>query len=67
MEFKVIDKRTGREVSDTVIDEICKNNPQLIPCDIEEFAVTESGQLILIDDCGNVAYINDDNLEVIIL
>ncbi len=37
----------------------------LVYCDIDEFAITESGTLILLDDCGNVAYPPQDRFKII--
>lgn len=53
--FKVMDITTGREVSAEKIDKIAKENG-LISVDIDQFFIGEDGQLILTDDCGNIAY-----------
>jgi len=63
MTFIVIDKETGREVSDRVIRKIAKNGG-LMECDIDQFAVTEDGSLILLDDCGNCTYCVQDAFEI---
>ena len=55
MTFTVIDKETGREVSDDVAQKIAKNGG-LMEMDINQFAVCEDGSIILLDDCGNIAY-----------
>lgn len=37
----------------------CKENKwasHLIYCDIDSFVISEDGQLMLTDDCGNIAY-----------
>lgn len=52
MTFTVIDKDTGREVSAQVIRKIA-NNGGLMGMDIDQFAVTEDGSIILLDECGN--------------
>ena len=36
----------------------------LIWCDIDVFALTEDGTLVLLDDCGNVAYPPADRFKV---
>ena len=54
--FHVIDNKTGREPDCekiTLKEDWAKH---LIYCDIDEFAITESGTLILLDDCGNCAW-----------
>ena len=53
--FTVIDKKTGR-YPDVV--KICKKEEwasNLIYCDIDGFAITEDGGMVLMDECGNVA------------
>ena len=54
--FTVIDNETGNYPDCEKIaltEEWAKN---LIHCDIDTFAITEDGSLILMDDCGNCAY-----------
>lgn len=51
--FTVIDKTTGKEADMEQIalkEEWAKS---LIYCDMEGFALTEYGDLILMDECGN--------------
>ena len=55
--FTVVDNETGAYPDCEKIslnEEWAKN---LIYCDIDTFAVTEDGNLILLDDCGNCAII----------
>ena len=61
--FTVIDKETGREVSAEVMQRIAKNGG-LMEMDIDEFAITESGSLLLMDDCGNITYCVQDAFEI---
>ena len=61
--FKVIDITTGREVSSEKIDKIAKEN-ELMDMDIDQFYIGEDGTLILADDCGNTAYCDIENQEV---
>lgn len=65
MKFEVIDTTTGRPPSEKVIDRIAKEYG-LMRHDIDQFAVTEDGHLVLIDDCGNCSYLNAErfNLKV---
>ena len=64
MKFKVIDKKTGKEAD---VEEIALHEDwakDLIYCDIEGFAITEDGELILADECGKYAYCPDGRFEV---
>ncbi len=54
LKFKVIDIKTGKEVSAEKIDEIAKKN-SLMDMDIDQFFIGEDGQLVLADDCGKIA------------
>lgn len=62
--FKVIDKKTGKEadVEEIVLHEDWAKG--LIYCDIEGFAITEDGALILADECGKFAYCPDSRFEI---
>lgn len=64
MEFKIIDKKTGKEPTQKLIEEIAKEN-NLMEFDIDQFAVCEDGQIILLDDCGNIAYVDMERFEVV--
>ncbi len=57
--FKLIDKETGREFSTDKIEKFAKENG-LMEMDIDQFAVTEDGHIILLDDCGRFAYVTAD-------
>ena len=57
--FKLIDKETGREFSADKIEKFAKENG-LMEMDINHFAVTEDGHIILLDDCGRFAYFTAD-------
>ena len=63
--FRVIDKTTGREpdCEALALTEEWANN--LIYCDIDTFAITEDGRLILLDDCGNCAYCPSDRFLIV--
>ena len=64
MTFKVIDKKTGKE-ADTYKIALKEDWAKcLVYCDIEGFALTEDGVLVLMDECGNVAYCPDDRFEI---
>lgn len=64
MTLTVIDKRTERypDVEKIALEEDWAKN--LIYCDIDCFAICEDGSLLLMDDCGNVAYCPKDRFEV---
>ena len=56
MKFTVIDKETEGYPD---VEKIARQESwakHLIYCDIDCFAITENGDLILLDDCGNIAY-----------
>lgn len=65
--FSVIDPRTGAEpdCQEIALTEDWAKN--LIYCDIDCFAMTEDQHLILMDDCGNIAYPPPDRFKVIFL
>ena len=66
IEFTVTDNQTG-EYPDceriALTEEWAKH---LVYCDIDCFAITEEGGLILIDDCNNIAYPPADRFTVTI-
>lgn len=62
MTFQIIDKKTGKEPTQRVIDNIAKKG-HLMVMDIDQFAVCEDGQIILIDDCGDIAYCDMNRFE----
>ena len=62
--FSVIDKTTGKKPD---LKEIALNEEwakHLIYCDMEGFAIEQDGTLILLDECGGVAYCPEDRFEV---
>ena len=64
-EFGVIDPRTGGYPD---VEKIARTEDwakNLIYCDIDTFAVTEDGSLILIDDCNNIAYCPEGRFEIV--
>lgn len=61
MKFRVIDTSTGKEVSTEKIESIAKENG-LMDMDIDQFFIGEDGQLVLADDCGNIARCNIETL-----
>lgn len=65
MKFCVIDNKTGKEAN---VDEIVNNEEwadRLIYCDMEGFALLESGSLVLLDECGNFEYCPSDRFTVV--
>lgn len=63
MTFRVIDNKTGKEPTQRVIDNIAKKN-KLMLFDIDQFAYCEDGSIILLDDCGNIAYCDSKRFKV---
>ena len=62
--FYVFDKKTGKE-ADTY--EIVLNEDwakHLMYCDIDGFAIEQDGTLVLIDECGQIAYCSSDRFEI---
>lgn len=57
--FKLIDKETGCEFYDDKIEKFAKENG-LMKMHIDQFAVTEDGHIVLLDDCGRFAYFTED-------
>jgi len=54
--FRVIDERTGEEAD---IKQIALNEEwasRLVYCDMDGFAVSEGAELLLLDECGNMAW-----------
>lgn len=56
MTFKVIDNKTGKEpdLEDIVLNERWAFD--LIHCDMQGFAITDEGDLIMLDECGNYEF-----------
>ena len=65
-EFEVIDNRTGMAPDCEAIALTEEWAKRLVYCDIDCFAITEEGQLVLIDDCNNIAYPPADRFTVTI-
>lgn len=63
MTFKIIDRKTGKEPTQRVIDNIARKS-NLMVFDIDQFAICEDGQIILLDDCGNIAYCDMERFKV---
>lgn len=65
MPFTVVDNQTGTcpDLEKIALTEEWAKH--LIYCDIDTFAITEDGNLILLDDCGNCAYCPCDRFTVI--
>lgn len=61
--FTVIDNKTGTypDCEKIALEEWAKH---LVYCDIDTFAITEDGSLILMDDCGNCAFCPDGRFTV---
>lgn len=64
MTFQVIDRTTGKEVTREVLEKIAKEN-KLYANDLDEIFVGEDGRLLLMDDCGNSTYLENDRFLVV--
>lgn len=65
MKFKVIDNKTGKEADTYEIalhEEWAKG---LVYCDMEGFAITENGDLMLADECGKSVYCDPERFKVV--
>lgn len=56
MRFRVIDASTGQEADAEQIALTEDWAQRLVYCNIDGFAITEDGDLVLFDSCGNLAY-----------
>ena len=65
MTFNVIDKNTGvyPDVQKIALEENWAHN--LVHCDIQGFAITEDGGLVLMDECGNVSSCPFDRFDIV--
>ena len=65
MKFRVIDKQTSKEADPYEIALHEEWASCLVYCDMEGFAITEDGDLVLMDECGNVVYCDTDRFKVV--
>ena len=65
MKFHVIDQKTGKEPTDRVITNIAKKGG-LMTMDIDGFYVGEEGDLVLVDDCGNATWVDQERFKVVL-
>lgn len=63
--FSVIDNKTGKvaDAEGIALNEEWAND--LIYCDMEGFAITEAGSLILVDECGHFDYCPEGRFTVV--
>jgi len=63
--FIVIDSKTGKEADtyDIALHEDWAKH--LCYCDIEGWAIEEDGTLLLVDECGRVAYADRERFKVV--
>lgn len=61
--FEVIDITTGRPPSSELLERIAKEYG-LMEMDIDQFAVTEDGHLLLVDDCGRCSYVDTEGFNL---
>ena len=63
MTIEIIDNITGRPPSEKLIDRIAKEYG-LMEMDIDQFAVTEDGRVVLIDDFGRCGYVDTEGFNL---
>lgn len=63
--FAVIDKRTGKEANEYTIAMHEEWASGLTYCDMEGFAISQNGSLLLIDECGVYRACPYDRFEVV--
>ena len=63
MKIEIIDNTTGRPPSAELIECIAKEYG-LMEMDIDQFAVTEDGHVVLIDDCGSCSYVDTEGFNL---
>lgn len=56
MKFTIIDTKTGNYPDVEKIARTEEWPSELVYCDIEGFAISEDGQLLLLDECGSFRY-----------
>ena len=61
--IEIIDNITGKPPSAKLIDRIAKEYG-LMEMDIDQFAVTEDGHVVLIDDCGRCSYVDTEGFNL---
>ena len=66
MRFTVIDNKTGKEADVEKIALEEKWAYSLIYCDMEGFAITENGDLVLLDECGHYEFCDSKRFKVIL-
>ena len=70
VQFRVIDNKTGKEPiydHNHLFKQKWFKNSNLIWCDISCWAIDEEGNLMLVDDCDNIAYPPQDRFDVVFI
>ena len=65
MRFRVMDNKTGKEADAYEIALHEEWAQGLVYCDMEGFAITENGDLMLADECGNFVYCDSERFKVV--
>jgi hypothetical protein len=63
--FIVMDRTTGREADPEKIALHEKWADDLVYCDMEGFALLQDGSLVLLDECGHVAYCPAERFDIL--
>lgn len=59
MTMEIIDKSTGMPVSDDLTEQFAKEYG-LMEMDIDQFAITQDGHIVLLDECGQYRYVDEE-------
>lgn len=65
MKFRVIDNNTGKDADAYEIALHEEWAQCLVYCDMEGFFISEDGQLILADECGNFVYCDPERFKLV--
>lgn len=65
MKFRVMDNKTGKEADPYEIALHEEWAQGLVYCDMEGFAITEDGDLVLMDECGTCVYCDPERFKVV--
>lgn len=63
--FVVLDKTTGKEAGLGEIALYEEWAKSLVYCDMDGFAITQDGALLLLDECGKFEYCPSDRFEIV--
>ena len=62
--YKVLDKKTGKDVLDEMEELGIEYKDRLIACDMYGIAMMDDGSLVLMDECSNYVDLPKDRFEI---